>query len=394
MVMVAVLAGCKNGDVVATVNGENIYAKDLDLCTAVARAEIESYGYTEFDSEEGQKELESLRLRTLDEMINNRIVVQEARQLVKLSKDEIKSVLDKLREQSQFETDEEFVKSFDRFYGVTLDDYAHIVTMREKLAEEVPRASEAEARKFYDDNLESYFTKPEEFVTRHVLFLVETGDGAEGRHTIDDAWALAMGVINRLNEGANFAIIAAEESEDQATKQQGGEYRFTDSGSTVPEYLAAVRGLYPGEYTLFPIQTEYGFHVIMLEEVIPTSWVPFEEEKENIISHLTNMAVQNYINEKMMEARERAVIVNKLVPEVETPAATEQQQTPQQPEPTPQQQEEEVIPGEEGTEPWLDETNPEEWPIEQPQEDVPPADVEAEPYVEAEPEPERITIVD
>ena len=318
LVFIFVLAGCGN-DVVATVNGDKINAKDLDKCVVLAKAELEGSGYTAFDGVNSQAEMDRLREQTLQEMINNRIVVQEARKMITLTKDEINSILAALKEQGQFESDAEFNASFDRFYGVSKEDYAYINRMQDSLAAEVPRVSPEVAQKFYNDYLDTRFTQKEEYVTRHVLFLVDNGDGAEGRHSDEEARDMAQDVINRLGDGAEFPVIAAQESEDLGTKTTGGQYSFTDDGNTAPEYVDAVKRLSPGQYTQTPVKTSYGYHVIKLEEIVPSKTVPYEEEE--IINYLTGNEIQKHINEVMVAAKQQAVIENSLVDNRETPDA-------------------------------------------------------------------------
>ena len=328
LVFLFVLAGCSN-DVVATVNGDKISGKELDQCVAKAKVELEGSGYTGFDGENSKEEMERLRQQTLEEMINNRIVVQEARKMVTLSKDQITEILDNLKTQGQYQTDADFDKSFDRFYGVTKEDYAYIARMQEDLAAEIPRVADEEAQKFYNDNKDAIFTQKEEYVTRHVLFLVDNGDGTEGRHSDEEALGMAQDVINRLGEGAEFPVLAAQESEDLGTKTTGGQYSFKDEGTTAPEYVDAVKKLSPGQYTQAPVKTTYGYHVIKLEEIVPASTMLYDDEKEDIINYLTGMEIQKHINDKMMEAKQQAVITNTLVPEEAAPVVDEPEQTPE-----------------------------------------------------------------
>ena len=313
LVFVFVLAGCNN-DVVATVNGDKITTKELDKCVTIAKTELEGSGYTGFDGENSKEEMERLKEQTLEEMINNIIVVQEAKKRVTLTKDEISEILDGLKEQGQYESEAEFNESFDRFYGVTKEDYAYIVRMQEDMAAEVPKVAEEEAQKFYNDNLDAIFSQKEEYVTRHVLFLVDNGDGAEGRHSDEEARDMALDVIQRLGDGAEFPVVAAQESEDLGTKTTGGQYSFKDDGNTAPEYVDAVKKLSPGQFTQNPVKTNYGYHVIKLEEIVPAKTLLFEEEKEDIISYLTGMNVQKYINDAMLDAKQKADISNSLAP--------------------------------------------------------------------------------
>lgn len=89
----------------------------------------------------------------------------------------------------------------------------------------------------------------------------------------------ANDLLNQLNDGADFAELAKEHSQDSGTAQQGGQITFT-TGEMVPEFEEAAFALEEGEMTQEPVQTSYGFHIIQMNEKSEKG--TFEEERETV----------------------------------------------------------------------------------------------------------------
>ena len=94
----------------------------------------------------------------------------------------------------------------------------------------------------------------------------------EERQELDDfnleALVKAQGIITRINEGEDFSELAKELSEDPGSKDQGGELGFAGRGMMVPEFEKAIfEDLEAGEYTLEPVETQFGYHIVKKEEV-------------------------------------------------------------------------------------------------------------------------------
>lgn len=109
-------------------------------------------------------------------------------------------------------------------------------------------ATEEEILAKYEESLPRL--APTEYKTRHIL--VDTEEAARA-------------VIERLDAGEDFAAIAAEQSRGP-TAQNGGDLGWLSAQSMVPALGAAVQALETGAYTKEPVRTEYGYHVILLED--------------------------------------------------------------------------------------------------------------------------------
>jgi peptidyl-prolyl cis-trans isomerase C len=120
----------------------------------------------------------------------------------------------------------------------------------------------------------------------------------------------AKDAITRLKAGEDFGKVARELSEDEDTKKEGGELGFFVEGSFVPEIETAIKDLKPGTFTPEPVKTNFGYHVIMVEERRIAKPPKFEDVKQQIAA----LVQQKAMNELVEKLREKAKIEN-LIPE-------------------------------------------------------------------------------
>ena len=109
--------------------------------------------------------------------------------------------------------------------------------------------SESELRELYQENIESLLNT--RYKTRHILV---------------DSEAEARRLISMLDDGADFAELAAQHSTDSSTADDGGDLGWMTPGSLVQPYSQAMQATEPGTYTSAPVQTQYGWHVILVED--------------------------------------------------------------------------------------------------------------------------------
>ncbi|KUK81376.1 MAG: Parvulin-like peptidyl-prolyl isomerase [Pelotomaculum thermopropionicum] len=210
----------------------------------------------------------------------------------------------------QFASGEEF-ESFLSQSGMTEEEAAYVLNLQEELTKDVAPVSEAEAREYYEANQEQ-FSQPEQLEVRHILFFVDDGvSDYPVKHTDAEAKELAGQVIDQLNQGADFAALAEEKSEDEGTKANGGLYVFS-KGQAVKEFEEAAYALRPGEYTGTPVKTKYGYHVIKMEQKIAAGQQTFAQVKENLMQQLLQQSQQEKFNRFMQDAKDKADIVNNL----------------------------------------------------------------------------------
>jgi peptidyl-prolyl cis-trans isomerase D len=157
--------------------------------------------------------------------------------------------------------------------------------------EEVARALEARASEIeqrYED-AGSRYDAPEQVRARHVLISVPRG--AE-EAAVEAARATAQEARERIEAGEDFAAVAAELSEDAGSKTRGGDLGFFARGQMVPEFDAAAFTLEPGEISDL-VRSEYGFHVIRVEERREAFHRPLEEVREELAMELLRREAAN-----------------------------------------------------------------------------------------------------
>merc|ERR1712000_290013 len=82
-----------------------------------------------------------------------------------------------------------------------------------------------------------------------------------------EAKALAQEVYEKLQNGADFAELAKEYSDDIASSNNGGSLGLTPKGSFVPEFEDTLYSLDKGEVSK-PVQTEFGYHIIRTDDIV------------------------------------------------------------------------------------------------------------------------------
>ncbi len=151
--------------------------------------------------------------------------------------------------------------------------------------------SESEARAYYDANI-GQFNTSEQIRTSHILV---------------NSSELAQQIISQLDNGANFTELAKEYSIDPSVASNGGDLGYFSRGAMVPEFEDAAFALQNIEdYTEQPVQTQYGYHIILLTGREPAAQQTFDQVKDQIMTGLLqqkqNDAVKAYIQSMMANA--------------------------------------------------------------------------------------------
>jgi peptidyl-prolyl cis-trans isomerase D len=175
--------------------------------------------------------------------------------------------------------------------------------------EEVARALEARAseiEQLYEDAGTRY-DSPEQIRARHVL--IEVPQGSE-ESAIEAARARAQGARERIEAGEDFAAVAAELSDDAGSKDRGGDLGFFARGQMVPEFDAAAFALEPGG-TSDLIRTDYGFHLIRVEERREALHRPLEEVREELATELLRREVASARAHEIADRLAAAVVAGR-----------------------------------------------------------------------------------
>ncbi|MEC7640882.1 MAG: peptidylprolyl isomerase [Nitrospinota bacterium] len=175
--------------------------------------------------------------------------------------------------------------------------------------------ADGEVKKYYEEN-KSKFHRPEAYHTRHILAAYFPPKALRNQ-TIEElkknkeyfariAEQKIDKVIEKLKTGADFEELAKTQSDDESTRENGGDLGFIYKGIFGASFDEAAGNLNPGE-TSGKIRTRFGFHVIKLIEKKPAEIAPFEEMKSGIQKHLflneAKKHVANYVEKLKQNAK-------------------------------------------------------------------------------------------
>ncbi|MGN6145477.1 MAG: peptidylprolyl isomerase [Mesorhizobium sp.] len=104
------------------------------------------------------------------------------------------------------------------------------------------------------------------------------------RHILVKTKEEADAIIKELDGGAKFEDLANKHTTDPSGKTSGGDLGWFGPGQMVPEFEKAAMALEPGSYTKEPVQTQFGWHVIKVEDKRPKQPPAFEQVKDQIRS--------------------------------------------------------------------------------------------------------------
>ena len=113
---------------------------------------------------------------------------------------------------------------------------------------------------------------------RHILIRVAPESSQEDKKK---AWRKQKDILKRIQGGEEFEKLANEFSDDQGTKSKGGDLGFFPRGRMVKTFEDAVFALKPGEVSNV-VETQFGYHIIKVDDHKEPSIEPFESVKEKI----------------------------------------------------------------------------------------------------------------
>ncbi len=170
-----------------------------------------------------------------------------------------------------------------------------ILIDQDKIAATV-QTPEAQLRAYYDAHQDQYRTG-ERVKVRHIL-LSTTGKSPQEVAKIK---AKAEDLLKQIKGGANFGELAKKNSDDPGSKDNGGELGWITRGQTVKNFETAAFSLQPGQ-TSDLITTEYGFHIIQVEEKEAAGLQPFDKVRDQIAAEMNKQQV----NDKMQNLADQA----------------------------------------------------------------------------------------
>ena len=118
----------------------------------------------------------------------------------------------------------------------------------------------------------------------------------KARHILLETEEDAKAVIEALDKGEDFAALASEKSTGPSASS-GGDLGWFGKGQMVPEFSDAAFGMDPGNYTQEPVKTQFGWHVILVEDRKVGEAPPFEQARQQISSQMSGTILQEMLKD-------------------------------------------------------------------------------------------------
>lgn len=274
--LVAFTSGCANGQVVGEVNGEKITRADLDKRLEPLKAMYKAQFGMDFSKKEAQETLKKLEAGVLEQMIGEKLILQEAaKRKIQVEEAEIDQQIDNLakaRFSSRKEFDE-FIKT-QNFSLADLKQELRSQLTAERLAEQVIGSTKIEVK---DQEVEKYFqTHQDQYNVPELV---------KARHILVKEEKEAEDILRQLKAGEDFAKLAQKYSQDPGSKEKGGDLGYFSRGQMVPAFEKAAFSLQIGEISSI-IQTDYGYHIIKVEDHKKQQKFQFQQVREEVKKEL------------------------------------------------------------------------------------------------------------
>ena len=269
--LTVVLAGCSaeaktNKETVATVNGEKISQEEL------TETLMTQYG-----------------VAALDTLITNKIFEMEAEsEGLSVAEKEIQAELTELIETYGGQEEYEAVLDANNIEEEALLEDISTHLLQTKVLEKVINITDEELATYFEENKTTY-EQTEQVEASHILVADE---------------ATAKEVINKLNEGSDFAELASEYSTDTSSSTDGGSLGYFGAGEMVEEFEKVAFEMEIDDIS-DPVESEYGFHIIKVTGKQDAKEAVFEDVKEDVYDNLLEMRIQEeysiWLTEKYAE---------------------------------------------------------------------------------------------
>ena len=254
------------GPAAATVNGTPLPQRAVDAMVKQR-------------TDQGQPDTPDVRKAIIDQLVMQMVVAEEA---VKKGLDKTPEVADQLEAIRQTVLARAYVQDFVKTHPVT------------------------------DDMLKAEYDRIKATVS---------GTEYKARHILVEKESEAKDIIARLKKDpGSFAKLAMEKSKDQGSRAKGGELGWFDPSRMVPEFGAALSKVEKGKFTTEPVKTQFGYHVILVEDSRPIAAPPLEEVKPQLSQQVQQQTVMKEIDALKAKAKIEVTAAAPAVPEA-APAA-------------------------------------------------------------------------
>jgi len=294
--------------IVAVVNQEIITFSEIEKWSRPFQEEIQTE-----DRLERRERIQEVFRKILGRIIDEKLIEQEARRSgIKVTSKEIEGAVEEVKQKNKI-NQEELEKAL-AAEGLTLEAFKKELErriLRTKFVSSVvkveQKAGEKELMEFFQKNVNHYRVN-ESYRTAHILFLILPDATPE---QIQGIRKKSQKVLERIKEGADFAKMVMEYSEDTSSRKDGGDLGYFKKGELLPALEKEAMRLQVGEVSGL-IRTELGFHILKLLDRKGGEPPPFEEVKEKVQADYYGMEWEKALQQFLSKLKEKSVIEIKL----------------------------------------------------------------------------------
>jgi parvulin-like peptidyl-prolyl isomerase len=295
--------------VVAVVNDSVILHSELMRRVAPLVAEYDEAP----DPREKQRRMAKLKLQMLDEMVNEELIIQSAEQAkLEVSAKEVQSAIEEIKGQNKLD-DNQLAEAL-RLQGYTMASYRRDVVRRQILRMRATNMLVRPRVTVTDDDVRTRYDAMtrrsagvKRIKLRHILLKVPD---KPTEAQLAEAKRKAAEIIEKVRSGGDFARLAADLSDDEATKYSGGEIGWIERGSIDTEWEVIVFAMNKGEVR-GPITGPSGLHVFQVTDVERNQQKQFAEMKEQLRNELWRKEMERQTKLWLDELRDKAHIERK-----------------------------------------------------------------------------------
>jgi len=132
----------------------------------------------------------------------------------------------------------------------------------------------------------------------------QTGDKEyKARHILVETEEQAKSLIAELKKGGKFEDLATKNSKDPGSAQRGGDLDWNVPGTYDKQFAEALVKLEKGKYTDKPVQTRFGYHIIMLEDVRPVKFPALNDVRQRITQQITQGRIEELVKSLRAKAK-------------------------------------------------------------------------------------------
>jgi parvulin-like peptidyl-prolyl isomerase len=295
--------------VVAVVNDAIILASELDVRLLPMLPDLEGIE----DEGERMRRLEKLRLQTLEDMINEELIVQAAAEAkIEVEPKEVDAALAEIKQQNKL-SDADFEEAV-AAQGFTMSAYKADLRRQltrlkavNALVRERVSVTDEDVRARYD----ALVRRSESVRAVRLSHILSAVPEKASDSVLAAAKEKAASAVQRIRAGEDFALVAADLSDDASTASGGGELGWIERGSLSPEWETIIFAMEENEVR-GPVNGPQGLHVFFVQEVKRTEIKPFEELKDQIKTELIRRGMEKQTALFIEELRRKAYVDNKL----------------------------------------------------------------------------------